>query len=45
MKPTWMKNKILVQIFKEKSGQEEDQKNYTRVLPKVAASQATGQNL
>jgi hypothetical protein len=38
MRPTWMQNTILVQDFKEKSGQKEDQKNYTRALPKVATS-------
>ncbi len=30
-----MQNTILVKDFKEKSGQTEDQKNYTRALPKL----------
>jgi hypothetical protein len=33
-----MQNTILVQDFKEKSGQKDAQKNYTRALPKVTAS-------
>ncbi len=45
MIPTWMQNTILVQDFKEKSGQKEDQKSFTRALPKVDASRATDQNI
>jgi hypothetical protein len=33
------------QNFQGKSGQKEDQTNFTRALPKVAASQATDQNI